>query len=206
MLPDRPFRIAVLASGAGTTLQAIIDACESGRIDATVVLVISNNSGSGALARARQHGIATAHLSRATAEDPAALDQAVADRLAAVEPDLVVLAGFMKKLGPATLARFEGRVINTHPSLLPDFGGQGMYGGRVHAAVLAAGRHETGISVHLVDGDYDTGRVLAQQRVPVRTGDNADTLAARLQSVERPFLVQVLGKIANGEIRLDVRV
>jgi phosphoribosylglycinamide formyltransferase-1 len=76
----------------------------------------------------------------------------------------------------------------------------------VHAAVLAAGRHETGISVHLVDGDYDTGRVLAQQRVPVRTGDNADTLAARLQSVERPFLVQVLGKIANGEIRLDVRV
>jgi phosphoribosylglycinamide formyltransferase-1 len=158
------------------------------------------------LARARQHGIATAHLSRATAEDPAALDQAVADRLAAVEPDLVVLAGFMKKLGPATLARFEGRVINTHPSLLPDFGGQGMYGGRVHAAVLAAGRHETGISVHLVDGDYDTGRVLAQQRVPVRTGDNADTLAARLQSVERPFLVQVLGKIANGEIRLDVRV
>lgn len=197
-------RIAVLASGAGTTLQAIIDACDSGDLDGSVVLVIGNNSRSGAMARADRHGIRRAHLSGRTHPDPGALDRAICETLEKSRPDVVVLAGYMKKLGPVTLAAFGGRVINTHPALLPKFGGRGMFGGHVHRAVLDSGDEVTGISVHLVDADYDTGRVLAQREVPVEPGDDAETLAARVQNAERPFLVDVLQSIASGEIELGV--
>lgn len=195
-------RIAALASGSGTTLQAVIDACENNALAADIVLVISNNSGSGAMARAERHGIATAHLSGTTHADPAALDRAIVAALDRYGPDIVLLAGYMKKLGPHTLGAYRGRIINTHPSLLPKHGGQGMYGSHVHAAVVAAGERETGISVHLVDGDYDTGDVLAQQPVPVEPNDDAATLAVRVQAAEKPFLVTVLRRIAAGEIRL----
>lgn len=194
------FRIAVLASGAGTTLQAVIDACESGALPASVVLVVANNSGSGAAARAARHGIRFAHLSARTHASPDALDAAIRDALADARADLVLLAGYMKKIGPRTLAAFAGRVVNTHPSLLPEFGGQGMYGARVHAAVLAAGVERTGISVHLVDDDYDTGRVLAQRVVHVEPDDDVERLAARVQRAERPFLIEVLGRIVGGDI------
>ena len=196
-------RIAVLASGSGTTLQAVIDACEDGTLAGDVVLVISNNSGSGAMARAERHGIPTAHLSSRTHPDPDELDRAFVDTLRRVKPDVVLLAGYVKKLGPRVLDSFGGRVINTHPSLLPRFGGQGMYGGHVHAAVIAAGDETTGVSVHLVDGDYDTGDVLAQREVRVELGDDPKSLAARVQAAERPFLVEVLGRIASGTIRLN---
>lgn len=195
-------RIAVLASGGGTTLQAVIDACENGTLAAEVVVVISNNSGSGAGQRAARHGIPFVHLSGMTHRDAAALDAAIGDTLAAHAPDVVLLAGYMKKLGPETLARFGGRIINTHPSLLPRHGGQGMYGGRVHAAVIDSGDRESGISVHLVDADYDTGAVLAQRRVKVLRGDDAESLAKRVQANERPFLIEVLGRIAAGDITL----
>lgn len=195
-------KVAVLASGAGTTLQAVIDACEDGSLAAEVVVVIGNNSGSGARQRADVHGIPFVHLSGVTHSDPVALDAAIRDALLAHSPDVVLLAGYMKKLGPQTLARFAGRVINTHPSLLPRHGGQGMYGGRVHAAVIESGDRESGISVHLVDADYDTGAVLAQCRVEVLPGDDADSLAERVQANERPFLIEVLGRIAAGDITL----
>ena len=198
----RKLRIAVLASGSGTTLQAVIDAVEGSRLDAVIVLVISNNSGSGAMARAARHGIPGVHLSGRTHPDPAALDRAIAAALEASGADLVLLAGYMKKLGPHTLAAYRGRIINTHPSLLPRHGGQGMYGGRVHAAVIAAGERRSGVSVHLVDAEYDTGRVLAQREVAVAPDDDAESLAARVQSVERPFLVEVLQRIADGRIEL----
>jgi phosphoribosylglycinamide formyltransferase-1 len=199
---QRKLRIAVLASGSGTTLQAVIDACERGALDAEVVLVISNNSGSGAMARAARHGIAACHLSNRSHTEAGALDRAIGAALAVHAPDVVLLAGYMKKLGPHTLAAYRGRIINTHPSLLPKFGGRGMYGGHVHEAVLAAGDPSTGISVHLVDADYDTGRVLAQRELAVEAGDDAATLAARVQVVERPFLVEVLQRIAHDEIPL----
>jgi phosphoribosylglycinamide formyltransferase-1 len=118
-------------------------------------------------------------------------------------PDVVLLAGYMKKLGPHTLEAYRGRVINTHPSLLPRFGGQGMYGKNVHAAVIESGAETTGISVHLVDGDYDTGRVLAQREVAVEKGDDAEALAGRVQAVERPFLIKVLKRIAAGDLKLS---
>jgi phosphoribosylglycinamide formyltransferase-1 len=196
-------RIAVLASGSGTTLQAVIDACASGDLQGEVVLVISNNSGSGAMVRAERHGIPCAHLSGQTHADPGDLDRAIADTLQQVSPDVVLLAGYMKKLGPHTLAAYRGRVINTHPSLLPRHGGQGMYGMNVHAAVLAAGDSESGVSVHLVDGQYDTGRVLARTRVAVSAGDDVAALAARVQAAERPFLIEVLQRIATGELSLS---
>jgi phosphoribosylglycinamide formyltransferase-1 len=200
--PARKLRIAVLASGSGTTLQAVIDACAGGSLAGEIVVVISNNSGSGALARARRHGIESLHLSGRTHRDSEQLDQAIAAVLREYSPDVVLLAGYMKKLGRHTLAACRGRVINTHPSLLPKYGGHGMYGSHVHAAVIEAGDPVTGISVHLVDGDYDTGRVLAQREVGVEPDDDATRLARRVQTAERPFLIEVLQRIAQGEIDL----
>ena len=189
-------RLAVIASHEGTTLQAVLDAVADGRLPARVVLVISNNRESGALRRARAAGVPTTHLSSATHPDPDALDGAILDALATADADFVFLAGYMKKLGPKVLARYAGRIVNTHPALLPKFGGQGMYGDRVHEAVLAAGDTETGVSVHLVDAEYDTGRVLAQCRVPVMPGDSVKDLAGRVQARERAFVVEVLAGLA----------
>jgi phosphoribosylglycinamide formyltransferase 1 len=196
-------RIGVLASGEGTTLQAILDACASGEIPVRVVAVVSNNSDSGALRRARAAGSAALHLSGKTHPEPGALDSAIIDGLEGAGVEMVMLAGYMKKLGPGLLARYRGRIINTHPALLPKFGGHGMYGMNVHEAVVAAGETESGPSVHLVEAEYDTGRVLAQAKVPVLPGDTAATLAARVQERERRLVIEVLGQVAKGELALD---
>jgi phosphoribosylglycinamide formyltransferase-1 len=198
-----PLRIGVLASGEGTTLQAILDACLAGEIDAQVVAVLSNNSDSGALRRARGAGAAALHASGKTHPDAEQLDRAIAQGLGEQQVELVMLAGYMKKLGPQLLERYRGRILNTHPALLPKFGGHGMYGMRVHEAVLGAGESKSGSSVHLVDAEYDTGRVLAQVEVPVLEGDTPQTLAARVQERERRLVVEVLGKIAAGQLALD---
>jgi phosphoribosylglycinamide formyltransferase-1 len=195
-------RLGVLASHRGSVMQAVVDACAAGRLAATPAVVISNNGDAEALVRARRHGIPTAHLSSVTHPDPAALDVAIRDTLVAHGVELVLLLGYMKKLGPATLAQFAGRVLNTHPALLPRFGGQGMYGTRVHEAVLAAGDRETGVTIHLADGEYDHGRVVAQCRVPVEPGDTVESLAERVQARERAFLVETLAGLAAGTVRL----
>ena len=196
-------RLGILASHAGTTMQAIIDACHEGRLHAEVRVVISNNSRSGALERARTHGIPAHHLSGATHPDPCDLDAAVLERLAGHDVNVVVLAGYMKRLGPLVLSRFRGRLLNTHPALLPKHGGQGMYGDRVHEAVLASGEKVSGATVHLVEGDYDTGPVLSQVEVPVLESDTLDTLRDRVQEAERKHYVQALHRIAKGEIKLE---
>jgi phosphoribosylglycinamide formyltransferase-1 len=116
--------------------------------------------------------------------------------------EVVMLAGYMKKLGSQLLSRYQGRILNTHPALLPKFGGQGMYGLRVHEAVLRAGEVVSGSSVHLVDAEYDTGRVLAQAQVPVVGGDTPESLAARVQERERRLVVAVLNQVAKGELPL----
>jgi phosphoribosylglycinamide formyltransferase-1 len=193
-------QIAVLASGAGSVLQAVIDGCADGRLAADVCVVISNNSRSGAALRAERHQIPFCHLSGQTHSEPAVLDTAVVDALVQHRTDIVFLAGYMKKLGPRTLAQFRGRILNTHPALLPKFGGLGMYGTRVHAAVLASGEKVTGVSVHRVEGEYDTGPVLAQCEVPVLPGDDIETLSARVQTRERLFVVETLARIARGEL------
>ena len=196
MATPEPVRIAVLASHEGTTLQAIIDA-----FPGRVVAVVGNNAESGALVRARAAGIPAHHLSSRTHPDPDALDAAIAGTLVESGAELIVLAGYMRRIGPRTLRAFRGRILNTHPALLPRFGGQGMYGLHVHRAVLAAGDAVSGASVHWIDADYDTGRVIAQREVPVEPGDTPETLAQRVQTAERARLVDVVRRLARDESR-----
>jgi phosphoribosylglycinamide formyltransferase-1 len=194
--------VGVLASHEGTTLQSLLDACSHGRIQGRVAVVVSNNGDSGALRRARQAGVPAVHLSAKTHEDPTALDAAIRDALIAAGVDVVFLAGYMKKLGPLVLDAFAGRILNTHPALLPRFGGPGMYGDRVFEAVLESGEPETGVSIHLVDADYDTGAVVCQCRVPVLPGDSLEDLKARVRAREKELVVDTLARIATGDIRL----
>ena len=195
-------RLGILASHAGTTMQAIVDACLHGRLRAEVRVVISNNSRSGALARARTHGIATAHLSGVTHPNADDLDRAIMETLDDHRVEVVTLAGYMKRLGPLVLSQYKGRLLNTHPALLPEYGGQGMYGDRVHEAVLAAGEEASGATVHVVEDDYDTGPILSSVEVPVEKGDTPETLRERVQKAEREHYVEVLEKIARREIPL----
>jgi len=196
--------IGFLASHGGSNMQAIIDACKSGALQASPAVVISNNSGSGALARAKQERIPAYHLSGKTHPNAEELDQAILEVMLAHAADLIVLAGYMRKLGPRTLSRFAGRILNIHPALLPEFGGEGMYGMRVHEAVIAAGETESGVSIHLVDAEYDTGPVIAQARVPVEPTDTAETLAARVLQREHTFFAETLQRIVTGGLRLPV--
>ena len=195
-------RIGVLASHEGTTLQSIIDGCAQGRINGRVVAVISNNSGSGALRRAEAAGIETFHLSSFTHSSGDSLDTAICDALQRARADVIFLAGYMKRLGPRTLAAFPARILNTHPALLPKFGGQGMFGDRVFEAVLAGGESESGASVHLVDAEYDAGAVVRQERIRVLPGDTVESLKARVQACERELVVNTLAAIASGELVL----
>jgi len=185
-------RLAVLASHQGTTLQAVLDACKQGNLEASVALVVSNNSGSGALERARAAQVPTTHISGKTHESEDAADTALLQALQAAQVDWVLLLGYMKKLGPRTLSAYSGRILNTHPALLPKFGGQGYFGRKVHEAVLAAGETESGASIHIVDTDYDTGPVLAQVRVPVLAGDSVDQLEERVKQAEQKLLIDTL--------------
>ena len=195
--------LGVIASHGGTNLQAIINACAHGSLDAEIRVVISNNSRSLALERARRAKIPAAHLSSVTHPDPECLDAAIADTLTSHGVQLIALAGYMRKLGPRTLSRYRNRILNIHPALLPKFGGQGMYGERVHAAVLAAGESISGVSVHLVDEEYDRGPVIAQSKVPVLPNDTPDTLAARILEQEHLLYPQTIQRIASGDINLD---
>ena len=143
--------LGILASHGGTNLQAIIDACETGSIDAHVAVVVSNNSKSYSLQRARSSGIPAFHLSSQTHSKKKDLDLAIADILKKYKVDLIILAGYMKRIGPIVLKAFHNRVINSHPALLPKYGGKGMYGDRVHEAVVKDKSEESGITIHLVD-------------------------------------------------------
>jgi phosphoribosylglycinamide formyltransferase-1 len=184
--------LAILASGAGTTAEAVITACRSGIIVANPAILIGNNSTAEVFARATRLGVPTRHLSGHTHRDPDALDAAILTAVQSVQATHIVLAGYMKKLGPQTLRAYAGRIFNTHPALLPAFGGRGMYGRRVHEAVLASGVAVTGATVHHVEAEYDTGPTIAQVEVPIRPDDTADTLAHRVQTAERELLIQTL--------------
>ena len=191
-------RLAVLASHEGSTLQALIDACATRTLNAEVVLVVSNNSKAGALRRAAAANIDTRHIRAKThgSEDDA--NQAIANALAETKADWVLLLGYMKKMGEAILCQFSGRIINTHPALLPDFGGQGFFGRKVHEAVYAAGVSETGATLHIVGQEYDTGPIIAQIRVPVLSGDDVDAIEKRVKTAERKLLVDTLRQLEAG--------
>jgi len=181
-------RVAVLVSGSGSNLQALLDALRPGG-SARVVHVISSRPGAGALERARQAGVPTTVL--ADTQDAAELLAALRDT------DLAVLAGYLHRIPPAVVARFRLRLINIHPALLPAFGGPGMYGRRVHEAVLASGAPISGATVHYVDEEYDRGPIIAQWPVPVRSGDTPESLAARVLEVEHRLLPRVVLELAH---------
>lgn len=183
-------------------MQAIVDACRGGRIAADPRVVICNNRDSEALARAERLGIPGFHLNSKTHPDPDLLDEQIARTLQAHGVELVILAGYMRKIGRKTLACYPNRIMNIHPALLPKYGGHGMYGMHVHAAVISAGESETGVTIHLVNEAYDEGPIVAQCRLPVSSSDTAETLRARVLVREHEFFVETLAAISRGEIKL----
>lgn len=193
-----PTRVAVLASGGGSNLQALIDRFHAeGDSPARVVLVVGSRAGIGALERAERAGIAAAVLDpRELGVD--AFTGALLTELERFGADLVVLAGWLQLLPAEVVSRYHGRMVNVHPALLPAFGGHGMYGMRVHRAVIGAGVRLSGVTVHLVDERYDSGAVLAQWPVPVLHGDTPETLAARVLKVEHRLLPAVVEALAAG--------
>ena len=195
--------LGVMVSHGGSNLQAIIDACQNGTLDARVRVVISNNSLSKALRRARKSDIPAIHLSSVTHPDKNELDKAITSTMVHNKVQLVVLAGYMRKLGETMLQAYPNRIINSHPSLLPLHGGFSMYGDLVHEEVITQRDRESGITIHIVDEEYDHGPVVSQVRVLVNAEDSIDSLRDRIQSKEHGFWIETLNKIQSGEIDLD---
>lgn len=191
------FRLAVLASGAGTNLQALIDAVATGALPARIVGVFSDKATATALERARTAGVPATALSPKTFASREAFDAAFFAAVDAAGPDLIVCAGYMRIITAAEIERRPGRMINLHPSLLPAFKGL-----HTHRQALAAGVAEHGASVHVVTPGLDDGPVIAQARVPVLPGDDEAALAARVRAVEHPLLVETVRLLAEGRLRL----
>lgn len=190
-------RIAVLASGGGSNLGALLAHLDSlgGDRHGDVTLVLADRPNAGALARARERSIPAAVVDPADAA-------AISRHLDETDAELVVLAGYLKLVPPPIVRRFEGRMVNVHPALLPAFGGPGMYGMRVHRAVMDTGVRITGVTVHFVDEQYDRGPIIAQWPVPVLESDTPESLAARVLEVEHRLLPRVVDAVAGGRITL----
>lgn len=183
-------------------MQSIINSCKTGRINASPACVISNNSNSMALLRAEKEGIPGYHISSLKYPEQDELDEAIINKFESHNVDTIVLAGYMKYLSPKVIRHFNGRVLNIHPALLPKYGGKGMYGKKVHEAVLKAREKYSGVTVHLVDEKYDHGKILGQRKVPVKPDDTVETLAAKVLEQEHILYPEVINQIAEGEIEL----
>ena len=199
-MTSQPLKLGFLASGNGSSARAIIAAIRAGDLAAEPRVLISNNRNAPALVFAAGQDVPALHIP--TQSDPASADERLAAALSAHGVELIVLSGYLRQLGPRTLARYEGRILNIHPGPLPQFGGHGMYGRRVHEAVIAAGVAESGIVIHLVDAEYDRGPVIARRSVPVEPGDSAESLEARVTGLEPDFFVETLKRIAEGALAL----
>lgn len=200
-------RVGVLASGGGTNLQAILDNCARGRLQARVVVVIADVE-CGALERARRAGVAADWLDRRDRvryPSREAFDRAVRERLEAHGVELVCLAGYLRIMTRELLGAYEGRMLNIHPALLPAFGGKGMWGRRVHEAVLAYGCKVSGCTVHFVWEETDAGPIVLQRPVPVEEDDTPETLAARILPHEHELYSQAIQLFAEGRLRIEGR-
>ena len=194
----RRLRIVVLISGRGTNLQAIMAAIADGSLPADLRAVVCNEPGAAGMARARQAGYETVVVRHCDFSTRERFDAALADAIDAFDPELVVLAGFMRVLTPGFVRRYAGRLINVHPSLLPDFPGLD-----THARAIAAGTPVHGATVHFVTEDLDGGPIIVQARVPVLAEDDPDTLAARVLAQEHVILPQAIRWFAQGRIGID---
>jgi phosphoribosylglycinamide formyltransferase-1 len=198
-----PLRIAVLLSGTGTSLENLLQQIESGRLDAQVVAVIASKANAGGLERARKRGIPACAIPRRDYPDVGAFNDALHAELARHGVDLVALLGFLSPF--QTRGRYGGRVINVHPALIPAFSGRGFYGHHVHEAVLAAGVKLTGATVHFADDEYDHGPIILQEAVPVLDDDTPETLAARVQELERRLVPEAIRLFAAGRLAIEGR-
>ena len=196
-MPTAPLRLAVFASGGGSNLGALLDAIRAGTVDAAVTVVVTDRGGIGAIDRAIAAGIDVRTVAPSAYPSERELADALLSVLRAARAEAVVLAGYLRRIPAAVVSAYDGRIVNVHPALLPAFGGAGMYGRHVHAAVLASGARESGCTVHLVDAEYDRGPILAQVRVPVMDGDTPETLAARVLAEEHRLLPAVVATLAR---------
>ena len=192
--------IAFFASYNGSSAHAITDACLENEIIAVPVLLITNNPEAKALEWAENKGLKTIVINAQTHPDPAERDAAIAEKLQANQISLVALSGYMKLIGSRTLAAVNDRILNIHPALLPQYGGQGMYGSNVHKAVRENGETETGITIHQVNEEYDEGRILAQKKISVTPSDTAKDIEENVKAAEPDFYIETIRKIQKGEI------
>lgn len=197
---SRPLKLGFLASRNGSSARAIFEAILRGDLAAEARLMVSNKREAGALAWAREAGFPA--LCIPTIADPDAADARLAAALQDHGVELLILSGYLRHLGPRTLDAYAGRILNIHPGPLPQFGGEGMYGARVHRAVVAAGVRESAIVIHLVDEVYDRGPEVARRTVPVLAGDTAESLEARVTALEPTFFVETLTRVANRTLEL----
>jgi phosphoribosylglycinamide formyltransferase 1 len=188
-------RLAVFASGSGSNFQAIIDAISNGTIPATCVGLITDREGIAAIDKAYLAGIPVHVVRRRDYQDYDNYSLALTATVQSLDPDLIVLAGYLSKIPAMVVEHWRGKIINMHPALLPKFGGKGYYGIYVHTAVLEAGESESGCTVHFVDEVYDNGSIIAQRKVPVLQDDTPDTLQQRVLKEEHKLLPEVIGKI-----------
>lgn len=187
------YNLVVFASGNGTTLQAVIDAIESKNLEAKISLVVSNNPNAFALERAKKSKIPTYIINE---KDDKKIDEELIKVLSKINVDLIVLAGYLKLIGPKLISKYI--IINTHPSLLPKYGGKGMYGMNVHRAVIEAKEEYSGVTLHYVNSEYDRGNTIMQTVVKVLPNDTPEDLSARVQAAEKIQLVEVLKSFAAG--------
>jgi len=195
-------KLAVFASGRGSNFIAILQAIDSGRLTADVKVVISNNPDAGALDIAQKRNIPTAVINKKSFDQREAFVESLLRTLEKYKTNLVVLAGYMKKIPPEIVLQYKNRILNIHPALLPSFGGKGMYGHHVHEAVLAQGCRISGVTVHLVDEVYDRGPIVAQRCVSVEEGDTPGTLAARVLKTEHQIYAETLQLFAEGRVEV----
>ncbi len=194
--------IAVFASGRGSNLMAILNAIKKGVLKAKISVVISNNSNAGALEIARANGIDALHISRKQFSSDEEYVRKILDELRSRNIQLIVLAGYMKKIPPEVIKEYPNRILNIHPALLPSFGGQGMYGLNVHRAVIESGVKITGVTVHIVDEEYDHGPIVMQKAVEVRDDDTPETLAQRVLEVEHEVYPQAIKLFVEGKVKV----
>ena len=188
-------KIAVFSSGEGSTMSYIHEACQSGNLPADILLLVSNKTHSGATERAKRHSIDFYLFDTGKNKDTFKTEGDLVRLLKQSKIDWILLLGYTRKIGPKLLSAFNNKIINTHPSLLPKYGGKGFYGRKIHQAVLASGDILTGATVHLVNEEYDSGEILSQIEVPVLPDDSVTTLEARVKETEKAHLVAVLNEL-----------
>ena len=195
-------RIAVFASHNGSNFQAIAEACKSGEIRGEVALLISNNKKSQAIARAKNLDIQFLHISENVEPNEKIRDTKISSLLNEHNCELVVLAGYMKKISNTVIDSFSGKIINIHPSLLPKYGGKGMFGSKVHEEVLKNKEFFSGVTVHLVNSDYDKGEILSQETIPISENETPESLAEKTRRVEHHLIIKTIKEIIEKKERL----